>query len=497
MKRIHIVLIALIALVGTSCLKSYEEKFDNSSAERAAEFLDSIQKMLCSAEYGWRMEYFFGNEDSDHGGINLTLEFAKPVQNEDGSVTYPDNVVVRSEEYETLVEKSRYVLRRDSGPVLCFDTFNSIMHKYGTASTDNYEGLGGDYEFFIVSNPEEVKDHIVLKGKRSGKFCYMYPLTESAAEYNKKKYDFNRDFYVNSFSGYINGLRVSGDIDVANHQFTASEMECYKVDTTYVIDSKTGDLVLNETGKPVIDHIDSLWDANTTITRAYILTDDGIRFYEPLELCSLTFNRLSFSFNKEKNEASFHSPEHNITWESYAPVDWLPYEFFEGTYTLTYSTNSNITNIRLVPEVPGDSYRVIGMSTMFDLLMRYNIRTGRLELRYQPVRKPGTNDVITENDDQLVVVLLPWALKGSSGGMWMNSNVGMTLVWNRDVQKPIFTWTENGYSNKFITTSFLLYYYNTDDTADSPYYDSADKYKFAGSGGSYQLANLKTFRKTN
>jgi hypothetical protein len=55
---------------------------------------------------------------------------------------------------------------------------------------------------------------------------------------------------------------------------------------------------------------------------------------------------------------------------------------------------------------------------------------------------------------------------------------------------------ENGGSRKFLTTSFLLYYYDTDDTADSPYYDSAEKYSFAGSGGSYQLPYLKTFRKT-
>ena len=51
-------------------------------------------------------------------------------------------------------------------------------------------------------------------------------------------------------------------------------------------------------------------------------------------------------------------------------------------------------------------------------------------------------------------------------------------------------------ARRFETTSFLLYYYDTDETADSPYYDSAEKYSFAGNNGNYQLPYLKSFRKT-
>ena len=135
------------------------------------------------------------------------------------------------------------------------------------------------------------------------------------------------------------------------------------------------------------------------------------------------------------------------------------------------------------------------MSRQFDLLMEYNIRTGRLELRFQMVLKPGTDDVIID-DDQYIVVLLPWALGPDSGGLWMNSDLGMATEWNGNRENPSFKWVDNGGSRKFITTSFLLYYYDTDETAESPYYGSASKYSFAGVGGSEQLPYLNTFRKT-
>ena len=80
--------------------------------------------------------------------------------------------------------------------------------------------------------------------------------------------------------------------------------------------------------------------------------------------------------------------------------------------------------------------------------------------------------------------------------MWMNSSIGMMAVWNQNKENPSFTWKNNGGGKNFDCTSFLLYYYDADDTAESPYYDQANEYKFAGTGGSSQLAYLATFRKT-
>ena len=460
-------LAGLLALGAQSCLKSYVEYFDDSAAERLTGYLSDLDQMLGGEQYGWRMEYFVGNEDGDFGGINVALRF----DNEKGTVT------AMSEEDKTAAYTSLYVLTSDSGPVLSFDTHNPVLHKYGTASADYYEGRGGDYQFFIIGYDKE-KKVVNLKGKRNGKLCNLYPLSEPIDAFNAKMFNINRNFYVSTFEGEIEGQKVTGDIDVRNRQFTAYEMEAYG----------TG------------EHGETLYDIANTVSVPYILTENGLSFYEPLEVFGKSLDGLDFEFDLEKSDTTFRSPATGVSFKGGIPKDWLPYEFFEGTYVLTYnastfSSGSTISGIELVPEEPGVSYRVKGMSRQFDLLMEYNIRTGRLELRFQMVLKPGTDDVIID-DDQYIVVLLPWALGPDSGGLWMNSDLGMATEWNGNRENPSFKWVDNGGSRKFITTSFLLYYYDTDETAESPYYGSASKYSFAGVGGSEQPPSLNTFRKT-
>ena len=462
-KMMAIGLAGLLALSAQSCLKSYVEYFDDSSASRLSTYLSDLDAMLGGEQYGWRMEYFVGNEDGDFGGINVALKF----DNEKGEVT------AMSEEEKEGAYTSLYVLTTDSGPVLSFDTYNPVLHKYGTASAEYYEGRGGDYQFFIIGYDKENKV-VNLKGKRNGKFCNLYPLSQPIADYNAKMFEINRNFYVSTFDGEIDGQKVTGDIDVRNHQFTAYEMESYGTD---------------KDGKP-------LYDIANTITVPYILTEKGLSFYEPLKVFGTEIESMDFNFNLAQSDTTFRSAS-GVTFKGHIPADWLPYEFFAGTYSLmygtTFGTGITINGIELIPEEPGVNFRVKGMSSQFDLLMDYNIRTGRIELRYQAVLRPDLDEVVID-DDQYIVVLLPWALGPDSGGLWMNPDLGMAAKWNGDRENPSFTWVDNGGSKRFSTTSFLLYYYDTDETADSPYYDSAESYSFAG--GNYQLPYLRTFRKT-
>ena len=241
-------LVGLLAVCAQSCLKSYVEYFDTSSAERLTTYLTDLDKMLGGEQYGWRMEYFVGNEDGDFGGINIALQFDA----DKGEVT------AMSEEDAEAAYTSHYVLTTDSGPVLSFDTYNPILHKYGTASSEYYEGRGGDYQFFIIGYDKDKKE-VHLKGKRNGKFCNLYPLSEPIGEFNARMYENNRNFHVSTFEGFIDGNKVTGDIEVDNHQFIAYEMEPYGQD----------------------EHGQTLYDISKTVTQPYIVTEDGIRFYEP------------------------------------------------------------------------------------------------------------------------------------------------------------------------------------------------------------------------
>ena len=462
-------LIGLLALGAQSCLKSYVEYFDESSAERLSNYLADLDEMLGGEQYGWRMEYYVGNEDGDFGGINLALKFDA----EKGEVT------AMSEEDETAAYTSHYVLTTDSGPVLSFDTHNPILHKYGTASSEYYEGRGGDYQFFVIGY-DKAQKVINLKGKRNGKFCTMYPLTEPQADFNARMYNYSRNFYVSSFDGFIDGQKVTGDIDVNNRQFTAYEMEVYGQD---------------DKGNPKYDIAD-------TKTVPYIVTATGIHFYEPIEIFGKSFEELGFNFDMEKTDTVLTSAVNNVNFKGHIPLDWLPYEFFEGDWTLTYGSSSRF-NLSFIPMGDKQSFRVKGFSNQFDLVANYNIRKGRVELLAQYCRKPDTDDVVWEGEDERYYVrLCAWE---NGGYLTFSTDVGMeaalSVTYNADgkidmdatMARPTFNWIDNGGSKSIKTNSFLLYLYDTDDSADSPYAGAPSKTFFTG--GSNQMAELKTLVK--
>ena len=465
-------LVGLLAVCAQSCLKSYVEYFDTSSAERLTTYLTDLDKMLGGEQYGWRMEYFVGNEDGDFGGINVALQFDA----DKGEVT------AMSEEDETAAHTSHYVLTTDSGPVLSFDTYNPILHKYGTASSEYYEGRGGDYQFFIIGYDKDKKE-VHLKGKRNGKLCNLYPLTEPIGTFNARMYENNRNFHVSSFEGFIDGNKVTGEIEVDNHQFIAYEMELYGQD----------------------EHGEPLYDISKTVAQPYIVTENGIRFYEPLELFGKSIDGFGFDFDLDRSDLKMKDATSGVELQGFIPIDWLPYDFYPGDYTFAYDDNaSSRISIKLVPTEDRKAFRVKGISPQFDLMMQYNIKTGRLELRYQACLVPDTDEAIVVND-RLVLVLLPWDL-GGGGSLWMNSDLGVAaelklyknletgeVDLERSLEKPVFNWRENGGARKFSTDSFLLYYYDTDAAADSPYYGQANDYKFTG--GSNQMAYLKTLTK--
>ena len=479
-------LLGLVALGSQSCLKSYVEYFDESSAERLTTYLADLDEMLGAEQNGWRMEYFVGNEDGDFGGINVALKFNA----EKGEVT------AMSEEDETAAYTSHYVLTTDSGPVLSFDTYNPVLHKYGTASAEYYEGRGGDYQFFIIGYDKEQKV-VNLKGKRNGKFCSLHALPEPIETFNARMYDHSRNFYVGTFDGFIGDKKVTGDIDVNNRQFTAYEMEIYGKD---------------EDGQPK-------WDIAETRSVPYILTDSGLRFYEPLEIFGMTFEELDFNFDMAKTDTLLTSRANNIAFKGHIPVDWLPYDFFGGDYVFTFgSSGETRLNISLIPTGDRQTFRIKGMSNQFDLMADYNVRSGRIELRAQHVRVPDTDDVLwtrkysgydpetgltktitVDNPERLYIRLCAWEVNGY---LTFSTEVGMAaqLVVKTDkdgkvdmaasLANPTFRWIDNKGSRSIATNAFL---YDTDESVDSPYAGSPVDASFISGG--YQMAYLQTLTK--
>jgi hypothetical protein len=159
-------LLLLSTLLFQSCLKDQEDIFDKSSSLRMQEVLDKTKATLTSNENGWALDYY-PDRNLTYGGIAYAIQFKGT------------EATVYSQEYEKS-ETSLYKLTNDDGPVLSFDSYNSVMHAYATPSSDEYEAQDGDFEFIIMDVQDDL---ITLKGKRNGNTMYMHRLNKPAEDY--------------------------------------------------------------------------------------------------------------------------------------------------------------------------------------------------------------------------------------------------------------------------------------------------------------------------
>ena len=181
-------LIAFSTLLFQSCLKDQEDFFDKSSSLRMQEVLDKTKAALTGNENGWSLDYYPSRE-LGYGGIAYAIQFKGT------------EATVYSQEAEK-GETSLYKLTNDDGPILSFDSYNSLMHAYATPSEDEYEAKDGDFEFIIM---DVQSDLITLKGKRSGNMMYMHRLDQPAKDYIAAVQEMDEKMYAGKYAFVING----------------------------------------------------------------------------------------------------------------------------------------------------------------------------------------------------------------------------------------------------------------------------------------------------
>ena len=178
----------LSTLLFQSCLKDQEDVFDKSSSLRMQEVLDKTKAALTGNENGWALDYY-PSRDLSYGGIAYAIQF-KGTE----ATVYSQ----KSEKSET----SLYKLTNDDGPILSFDSYNSLMHAYATPSADEYEAKDGDFEFIIM---DVQSDLITLKGKRSGNMMYMHRLSQPAKDYIAAVQNIEEKMYSGKYAFVIDG----------------------------------------------------------------------------------------------------------------------------------------------------------------------------------------------------------------------------------------------------------------------------------------------------
>lgn len=168
-KYIFLVSLALAVGVSSSCSREEDEIFDKSAADRLTEAQENYYNILCSAPNGWEMLYFASGSEQ---GYNFLMKFEQG-----DKVTIAARNVNTGDAYTE--ETSAFDVIADDGPVLTFNTYNTLFHRYsdpqpdGSGEANLGSGSDGDYEFKIMSG---TADMIYMRGKKHGVEIYMYPL---------------------------------------------------------------------------------------------------------------------------------------------------------------------------------------------------------------------------------------------------------------------------------------------------------------------------------
>lgn len=248
MKLHKITYLALIAAVCSlqSC-NDYEEVFHNeSAATRMSNYLTKAKTVLTSSEKGWVFDYY-PHKERVLGGYTYTVKF-------------------KGDEVEGQIElkpgakiKSTYAMVVGNGPELSFDTYNKWLHLFATPSSEQYEGLNGDFEFVIDSIGEDV---MKVHGNRCQNVMFLRRLKEDATTYLQKVEQVSRNFLLSASKGTIGGKPIEVEYNTKQRQ-----------------------IAFYADGKEIA-------------SSAYSYTDKGLRLYLPIEINGVTVHELTYNAEK-------------------------------------------------------------------------------------------------------------------------------------------------------------------------------------------------------
>lgn len=419
-KNFSLLLFALPLLL-TSCLKDNDEVFDESASERLQAALAETRSVLRGAENGWVMDYYVGT-DQVYGGYTFIVKF--------DSLT-----CTACSELTPQAETSFYKLTTDNGPVLTFDTYNTVLHELATPSAGNYEGFHADYEFQVVSATPEL---VLLRGRRTGSVMQMRPLKTTSGEYLQKVEQMQKDMLVASMTTDLDGNNVTADLDLDGRQVSFYST----TDTTLVHDC------------------------------AFTFTDEGIRLYSAVDAFGKTL--FDFSYNVEtKQFTSLDKQNPGLVLQGRLPKDYVYYEQVPGDYVFSFLVSNGASyqkvsvDVTIEEDTEGSGFILKGLGQGFDIKLGYDKSNGTLSLNTQIVANISGGYLWMNAADF-----------GGGGSLYPGYPVcGMITEWNQDLERPVLTWVTNGFED-MPTDSFCLWMTDTEGSSLGQYRDS--EYTFAG-----------------
>lgn len=323
-----------------SCLKDQEDVFDKSSSLRMQEVLDKTKAALTGNENGWTLDYY-PSRDLSYGGIAYAIQF-KGTE----ATVYSQN----AEKGET----SLYKLTNDDGPVLSFDTYNSLMHAYATPSSSEYEAKDGDFEFIIM---DVQSDLITLKGKRSGNMMYMHRLSLPAKEYIAAVQNIEEKMYSGKYAFVIDGdsilVRRTGNVFLFTDPKTGESTEMPFITTTTGFELKDTVTIMGKNVEGFNYSENGIWANPTDNSIALVaipqpLTEFLTTHYWFFKASAMSEKALAF-FNKAKQGSGDEGE--TITSMILGPNDCLGYS---GQFGFSFQSGAYKGSLTIEPDLLTD-----------------------------------------------------------------------------------------------------------------------------------------------
>ena len=214
-KSIYLSVFAALAL--TACDSDGDRVFDQSAADRLEQYKKDYAEVLTADGGLWSMEYF---SNPDEPGYVFVVKFDK-----NGSVDIAANHVWIGGEFKQ--ETSLWKMIADNGPVLSFNSYNTLFHIFsdpaniddnnpnapmGEQGPIDETGFGheGDYEFQVMEVLDDGQTMRLL-GKKRMYEIFLHRLDPSTdvkdfLEASKKASDF-----LSPFFSYVNLINEDGE----------------------------------------------------------------------------------------------------------------------------------------------------------------------------------------------------------------------------------------------------------------------------------------------
>jgi hypothetical protein len=328
MKNVFSTIILLGILLLTGCRNEEPDIFGASPAERMNKSINYNYDLLTGVSGGWVMEYFANSESP---GYNLLVKF-----NKSGSaIMASKSELTKNTDYEQ--DSCLFEIIGDNGPVLTFNTYNNLLHRFSNPIEPPGYGLKGDYEFVIMKSENE---RMILRGKKYAATIVLTKLAETTSwkTYLQDIENLNSTLFANK------APKLTLTIGKSVYKFSNGLSHIFNV-------VKEGPTV-------------------NTIDIPFIVNSQGIRFHAEQEFDGLKFQ--TFKLNADKSAlVSVENPDYKLS----GPADLGTY-FTGNVITWEIINNESSTDIASI-------YNTI-LQSCYE---KYKAQDVQIAIKYSTIRK--------------------------------------------------------------------------------------------------------------